>query len=273
MQWTRELRNRPREAGRCVSARCRCPNEVLALGLDTHITCGGRPLFAQLRPGNSDPAGGVTAPLGRIIERLRQEWPWLKILLRADSAYAREELLAWCEDNGVDYVIGLAKNSRLIEKIGWELADAEGRVSPSRPARTPVRRVPLRHPDELVATATGRRQGRTPAGQGQPPLRRHLAARRHLLGPHGLRARLLPAGRHGEHHQGAAARSVLRPDLGLTLRRQPAPAPLRVGPLRRPQTHARGRPHHGLGAKGQGRHGLLASLRRRLRPPPRPIRG
>ena len=63
-------------------------------------------------------------PLGRIIARLRQEWPWLKILLRADSAYGREELLAWCEDNGVDYVIGLARNSRLVEKIGCELADA-----------------------------------------------------------------------------------------------------------------------------------------------------
>ena len=93
--------------------------------LPLYITCGGRPLFALLRPGNADPAGGVTAPLGRIIERLRQEWPWLKILLRADSAYAREEILAWCEDNRVDYVIGVAKNSRLIEKIGWELADAQ----------------------------------------------------------------------------------------------------------------------------------------------------
>ncbi len=93
--------------------------------LPLYITCGGRPLFAQLRPGNADPAGGVTGPLGRIIARLRQEWPWLKILLRADSAYAREELLAWCEGNGVQYVIGLAKNSRLAGRIGWELADAQ----------------------------------------------------------------------------------------------------------------------------------------------------
>ena len=101
--------------------------------LPLYITCGGRPLFAQLRPGNSDPAGGVTAPLGRIIARLREEWPWLKILLRADSAYAREEILAWCENNGVDYVIGLAKNSRL---IGWELADAEAESARhGRPAR------------------------------------------------------------------------------------------------------------------------------------------
>ena len=57
--------------------------------LPLYVTCGGRPLFAQLRPGNADPVGGVTGPLGGIIARLRREWPWLKILLRADSAYAR----------------------------------------------------------------------------------------------------------------------------------------------------------------------------------------
>ena len=101
-----------------------------------YITCGGRPLFAQLRPGNIDPAGGVTAPLGRIIERLREEWPWLKILLRADSAYAREELLAWCADNDVDYVIGLARNPRLVERVEWLLADAAAEAErKGRPAR------------------------------------------------------------------------------------------------------------------------------------------
>ena len=82
--------------------------------LPLYITCGGRPLFALLR----------------------QEWPWLKILLRADSAYAREELMAWCKDNDVDYVIGLARNSRLVERIGWELADAAAEAErKGRPAR------------------------------------------------------------------------------------------------------------------------------------------
>ena len=104
--------------------------------LPVYITCGHRPLFAQLRPGNADPAGDVTAPLGRIIARLRQEWPWLKILLRADSSYAREELLAWCEDNRVSYVIGVAKNARLVGRIERELAkaqaEAQGRGRPAR---------------------------------------------------------------------------------------------------------------------------------------------
>ena len=92
--------------------------------LPLYIICGGRPLFAQLRPGNTDPAAGVTGPLGCIVERLRQRWPGLQILVRADSAYAREELLAWCEDNGVDYAIGLARNARLVKRIGRELAGA-----------------------------------------------------------------------------------------------------------------------------------------------------
>jgi len=92
--------------------------------LPLYILCAGRPLFAQLRPGGADPAGDVTGPLGRVIARLRREWPWLKVLVRADSAYAREELMAWCKDNDVDYVIGLARNSRLAERIQWQLDDA-----------------------------------------------------------------------------------------------------------------------------------------------------
>ena len=202
--------------------------------LPLYITCGGRPLFAQLRPGNADPAGGVTGPLGRIVERLRERWPGLEILLRADASYAREEILAWCEGNGVDYVIGLARNSRLVEKIGWELADAQAEAKRRVPPSPPVQGVPLRHTHKLVPQAPGRRQGRAPARQGQPALRGHLAAR-HLLGPDRLRARLLPEGQHGEHDQGAAARSLLRPDLGVALRRQPAPDPLlrlRLDPLR-----------------------------------------
>ena len=104
--------------------------------LPLYITCGGRPLFALLRPGNSDPAAGAIEALDRVIARLREQWPWLKILLRADSAYAREELMAWCEDNRADYVIGVAKNSRLVGKIGGELAKAQAEaVRHGRPAR------------------------------------------------------------------------------------------------------------------------------------------
>ena len=84
----------------------------------------------SLRPCCQDPKGASTSerPTRRVEperRRLRRTGPGLEILLRADSSYAREEILAWCEDNGVDYVIGLARNSRLVETIGWELADAQ----------------------------------------------------------------------------------------------------------------------------------------------------
>ena len=104
--------------------------------LPLYICCGGHPLFALLRPGNADPAGGANEALGRIVARLRQRWPGIEILVRADSAYAREELMAWCEDNGVGYCIGLARNSRLVERIGWELDDAAAAAERrGRPAR------------------------------------------------------------------------------------------------------------------------------------------
>lgn len=93
--------------------------------LPLYIFCGGHPLCAVLRPGNSDPVAGTLEALGRFVARLRRRWPGLGILVRADSAYAREELLAWCEDHGVDYAIGVARNARLTGRIGRELASAE----------------------------------------------------------------------------------------------------------------------------------------------------
>ena len=104
--------------------------------LPLYIFCGKHPLCAVLRPGNSGAASGATEALARIVARLRRRWPGLGILVRADSAYAREELLAWCEDNGVDYVIGVARNARLARRIAPELLAA--RVE-SRGRRRPVR--------------------------------------------------------------------------------------------------------------------------------------
>ena len=76
--------------------------------------------------------------------------------------------MAWCKDNDVDYVIGLAKNSRLVERIGWELADAAAEAEREGPASPPVRGLPLRHPDELVVPAPRHREGRASDGQVEP---------------------------------------------------------------------------------------------------------
>ena len=72
----------------------------------------------------------------RIVTRIRARWPQVRILLRADSGFAREGLMAWCENNGVDYLFGLAKNSRLVGEIEGELAAAqEHSQKTEKPAR------------------------------------------------------------------------------------------------------------------------------------------
>lgn len=82
--------------------------------LPMYAYCGEYPLSVQLRPSNIDGAAGATELFQRIVEKLRREWPSTHIILRADSGFCRDELLAWCEQaENVDYVVGIAKNSRL----------------------------------------------------------------------------------------------------------------------------------------------------------------
>jgi len=82
-------------------------------------------LAAELRPSNIDASCGTVELLERIVGQIRGRWPEVRIIIRADSGFAREQIMAWCEANGVDYVLGLAKNSRLAAKIAEELGVAE----------------------------------------------------------------------------------------------------------------------------------------------------
>ena len=82
-------------------------------------------LAALLRPANIDASAGALEQAQRIVSHLRRVWPRVKILLRADSGFAREELMAWCEQNQVDYLFGLPRNCRLQEAIAPELAQAQ----------------------------------------------------------------------------------------------------------------------------------------------------
>jgi hypothetical protein len=77
----------------------------------------GYPLCARLRSSNIDAAQGAVEEVERIVFQIRQQWPEVSIVLRADSGFAREELMAWCERNQVDYVFGLIKNERLKRAI------------------------------------------------------------------------------------------------------------------------------------------------------------
>jgi hypothetical protein len=104
--------------------------------LPLYIFCGDHLLCARLRPSDIDACAGSAKHLGRIVAQLRQAWPEVKITIRADSGFCREEILRWCEDNGVDYVIGLAKNTRLAAAIAAELDQARERFEATRqPAR------------------------------------------------------------------------------------------------------------------------------------------
>ncbi len=104
--------------------------------LPLYIFCGRHLLAAKLRPSNIDAAAGSVEEVERIVERIRGRWPKVKILLRADSGFAREALMAWCEANGVDYVFGLQRNTRLVAEIEAELAEAQRLSAESgQPAR------------------------------------------------------------------------------------------------------------------------------------------
>jgi DDE family transposase len=92
--------------------------------LPLYVFCGRHLLAAKLRPANIDGSAGSVEAMARIVARIRQRWPAVRILLRADSGFAREALMTWCENNKVDFLFGLAKNSRLIEAIKAELAEA-----------------------------------------------------------------------------------------------------------------------------------------------------
>jgi len=92
--------------------------------LPLYIFCGEHLLCAKLRPADIDAAAGAVKQVARIVEQIRQRWPDVKIILRGDSGFCRENLLRWCEEHGVDYVIGLAKNGRLTRILGAELHQA-----------------------------------------------------------------------------------------------------------------------------------------------------
>ena len=94
--------------------------------LPLYIFSGEHLLCARLRQANEDPASGVCQELKRIVKKLKSAWPEVRIILRGDSGFCREEIMSYCEGEGqIDYVLGLAKNSRLIKAIGDEMVEAK----------------------------------------------------------------------------------------------------------------------------------------------------
>jgi len=89
--------------------------------LPLYIFCGEHVLCARLREANHDAAFGSLTEIERIVGQIRSAWPEVKIILRGDSGFCRNELMSWCERHRVDFVLGMARNQRLRKIIGAEM--------------------------------------------------------------------------------------------------------------------------------------------------------
>ena len=92
--------------------------------LPLYVFCGEHLLCARLRTSGRDGAAGSVEELQPIVERLRRRWPKTRIRLRGDSGFCREELMSWCEREGLGYVFGLARNVRLVEEVEEAMSEA-----------------------------------------------------------------------------------------------------------------------------------------------------
>ena len=92
--------------------------------LPLYIFADDQLLCARLRPSNQDASAGAVEEVKRIVAQLRERWPKVKIVLRADSGFCREQLMGWCQTNHVDYVFGLARNQRLSRIVGAQMQQA-----------------------------------------------------------------------------------------------------------------------------------------------------
>jgi hypothetical protein len=93
--------------------------------LPLYVFCDRFLLMAKLRPSNIDGSDGTKEALEKIVKCIRQKWPNIQIVVRGDSGFCREDIMRWCEGNEVDYLFGLAQNTRLIALIAEEMQRAK----------------------------------------------------------------------------------------------------------------------------------------------------
>jgi hypothetical protein len=104
--------------------------------LPLYVFCGDHVLCARLREANHDAAFGCLAEIKRIVAQIRAAWPEVKIVLRGDSGFCRNELMSWCEASRVEFVFGMARNQRLRKIIGAQMHEATGQWNKTgKPAR------------------------------------------------------------------------------------------------------------------------------------------
>lgn len=102
--------------------------------LPLYVFCEKQLLVSYLRPSNADGARHAWAILALLVKRLRVHWPETKIIFRGDSGFCRHKMLSWCERNQVDYIIGIAKNARLLKESEElrELAEKQYKVEQTK---------------------------------------------------------------------------------------------------------------------------------------------
>jgi hypothetical protein len=92
--------------------------------LPLYVFCGDHVLCARLREANHDASFGCLREIQRIVKQIRTAWPKVKIVLRGDSGFCRNELMNWCENNDVDFLFGMTRNKRLRRIIGQQMQEA-----------------------------------------------------------------------------------------------------------------------------------------------------
>ena len=197
--------------------------------LPLYVFCGRHLLAAKLRPANIDASAGSVEEMARIVAHIRRHWPQVRILLRADSGFAREGLMAWCENNGVDYLFGLAKNSRLVAEIEAELSAAQEQSQQTdKPARR-FKDFTWRTRDSWSGARRVVAKAEWTGGEANPRFVVTSLTREEHEAP--VRTGLLRPRRDGKPHQRVSARSLCRPYLGPHDARQPAAAVVRLDGL------------------------------------------
>ena len=179
--------------------------------LPLYIFCGEHLLCARLRSSDRGAAHGVVPELKGIVRRLREAWPQVRITVCGDSDFSKDELMLWCETEGVDYVFGLAQNPRLKQPIATAMEAVRQRRQASGKAERGVPGATLPDAGHLDAGAAGGGEGGAPAPGREPAIHRDLGAGPRVRWTPLVRGRLLRAGRDGEPDQGAAVGPVCGP--------------------------------------------------------------
>ena len=196
-------------------------DERCFLPIHVYDTERSRPVALVLRPGKTPSGVEVRAHLRRLVRRIRKRWKKTRITFRGDGHYARPEAMAWCEENGVDYIFGLPGAKPLARKVD-EAADA---IRTERAVVRQGRRARLcrdaAQGQILEPRAARRRPHRGHRARARYPLRRH--EHRPQLGGMDLRQSLLRARPDGEPDQAAQNAIGLGSNILPFRHRQPGP--------------------------------------------------